>query len=74
MRTQQKSILVLAIITAFIATALFLPGPVGAGDLDPLVGPDDPGSAMYTIEGIYNYLDTGVAGAKRTGEFVEPTS
>ena len=32
MRTQQKSILVLAIITAFIATALLLPGLVSAGD------------------------------------------
>ena len=74
MRTQQKSILVLAIITTFVATVLLLPGLVGAGDLEPSASPDDPGSAMYTIEDIYNYLDTGVAGAKRTVGFVDPTS
>ena len=74
MRKEQKTMLVLAMIMAFIATALLLPGLVSAGDPEPSAGPDDPGSAMYTIEGIYNYLDTGVAGDKRTSGFVEPTS
>ena len=74
MRKRKKSMLALAIITAFMAAALFLPVPVGAGDLEPPAGPDDPGSAMFTIEDIYNYLDTGVAGTKRTGGIVEPAS
>jgi hypothetical protein len=61
-------------ITAFITTGLLLHAIVGAGDLEPTAGPDDSGSAMYTIEDIYNYLDTGVAGAKRSSGFTEPTS
>jgi hypothetical protein len=71
---QRKSILVLAVMVAFLGLGLFLPGLIGAGDLEPSVGPDDPGSAMYTLEDIYYYLDTGVAGTKRIGGFVEPTS
>ncbi len=27
---------------------------------------------MYSIEDLYNYLDTGVAGLKRPGGFIEP--
>ncbi len=74
MNRQQKSMLVLAMITAFITAGLLVPSIVGAGDLEPTAGPDDSGSAMYTIEDIYNYLDTGVAGAKRSSGFTEPTS
>jgi hypothetical protein len=51
----------------------FAPG-VFAGDLEPAAGPDDAGSAMYTIEDLYNRLDTGSAGAKRSGAFTEPSS
>ena len=72
MKEQQKSMLVMAMITAFITAGLLLPAIVGAGDLEPTAGPDDPGSAMYTIEDIYNYLDTGVLGTKRSSEFAEP--
>ena len=74
MRKGKKLTLVLALITAFTATGLLLQGLARAGDLEPPAGPDDPASAMYTIEDIYHYLDTGVAGTKRTGGFVEPTS
>ncbi len=73
MKKQRKSILVLSVLVLFISLSLSLPGLIIAGDLDPSVGPDDPGSAMYTLEDIYNYLDTGVAGTKRTGGFIEPT-
>ena len=73
MKRQRKSILVLSVLVLFISLSLYLPGLIIAGDLEPSVGPDDPGSAMYTLEDIYNYLDTGVAGTKRTGGFVEPT-
>ncbi len=74
MEKQRKSMLVLAMITVFVAAGLFLPGLVEAGDLEPPAGPDDDVSAMYTIEDLYNYIDTGVAGAKRTGGFTGPVS
>ncbi|MDZ7695559.1 MAG: DUF1566 domain-containing protein [Deltaproteobacteria bacterium] len=50
-----------------------IPVIVSAGSLDDPASPDDPVSAMYTLEDIYNRLDTGAAGAKRT-EFEEPSS
>jgi hypothetical protein len=43
-----------------------------AGSLDSPAAPTDAGSAMYTVTDIYNRLDTGAAGAKRAGSFVEP--
>ena len=48
--------------------------PVSAGDLVAPALPSDPGSAMYSLEDIYNRLNAGTAGAKRTGGFAEPTS
>ncbi len=53
MRKQQKWMMVLAMITAFV-TGLLLPGIVGAGDLEP-AGP--PGSTMHTLDEIYNLID-----------------
>ena len=52
MKKQQKSIFALSIVVAFIA-AMFLPGLINAGDLDP-TGP--PGSTMYTLEEIYDIV------------------
>ncbi len=43
----QKSILVLAMITAFITTGLFLSGLIVAGDLEP---PGPPGPTMKTLD------------------------
>jgi hypothetical protein len=57
----------------FVLVLAFAPR-VFAGDLEPPSGPDDSGSAMYTIEDAYNRLDTGEAGAKRTGGVTEPSS
>ena len=74
MKKQRRSILVLAVMVVFIAAGLFLPSLSGAGNLEPSAGPDDDTSAMYTIEDLYDYLDTGVAGTRRTGGFVEPVS
>jgi hypothetical protein len=48
-RKEQKSMLVLAVITALIATVLFLPGLIGAGELEPS-GPPRP--TMYTLDEI----------------------
>ena len=57
MRKRKKSMLVLAIIMGFIATALFLPGLVSAGNLEP-GGPPTTGT-MHTLEEIYEVvLDT----------------
>ncbi len=44
-----------------------------SGELEPPAGPDDPGSAMHTLEDVYNRLETGAAGEKRTGELTDPT-
>ena len=54
MKKHQKSTLVLALITAFVAAGLFLPGPARAGELEP-TGP--PGPTMKTLQDIYDKLD-----------------
>ncbi len=62
------------IITMLAAVILMMPTTVMAGNLDPTGPPDNASSAMYTLKDIYDYLDTGVAGTKRTGGFTEPSS
>ena len=49
MRNQQKRMMVLAMIMAFMVMALFLPGLVSAGDLEPSAAP---GSTMKTLDQI----------------------
>ena len=49
-------------------------GPVAAGDLDAPAAPTAPGSAMYTLEDLYQRLNAGTAGVPRPGAFVEPTA
>ena len=74
MKKQKKSMLVLAVITAFITTGLLLPAIVGAGDLEPAAGSDDPGSVMYTLDDIYNRLNNNTTATKRSGAFTEPSA
>jgi hypothetical protein len=45
-----------------------------AGDLNPVSGPSDTGSAMYTLDDIYNRLSDNILGTKRTGSFEEPSA
>lgn len=51
-----------------------LAGPVVAGSLDAPAAPNDPNSAMYTLQSLCDRLDTGAAGAKRGAPFAEPTT
>jgi hypothetical protein len=52
---------------------LFSAVVVMAGGLEPSTGPNEDDSQMYTLEQIYNRLNAGVAGAKRS-TFTEPIS
>lgn len=45
-----------------------------AGDLNAPAAPTDAGSAMFTLDDIYNRLNAGTQGAKRIGPFVEPSA
>jgi hypothetical protein len=52
--------------------ALMMTGAAFAGSLEAPAGPNDPESAMFTLDDIYQRLTTGAAGEKRTGAFMEP--
>ncbi|MCP4701923.1 MAG: formylglycine-generating enzyme family protein [Gammaproteobacteria bacterium] len=53
-----------------IGTLLFLVSPpLQGGGLDSPAGPDDPASAMYSVETVYQRLAAGALGAKRSGAF-----
>ena len=56
MRKGKQAIVVVAIAAAFIATGLFLPALIGAGQLEP-PGPPTTGT-MHTLEELYNKLTT----------------
>lgn len=45
-----------------------------AGNLDPTAEPSDSGSAMYTLENIYNRLTGNTTATKRSGGFTEPSA
>ena len=49
-----------------------LAGPVVAGSLNAPAAPDAAGSAMYTLQNLYNRLNAGTAGVPRPGAFAEP--
>ena len=61
-------------IVVFCVLFLFIPIVAFAGSLDDPGAPTSASSAMYTLEDIYNRLNAGTAGAKRTGAFTEPSS
>lgn len=53
---------------------LFTPMAALAGNLDSPAAPTDAGSAMYTLEDVYNRIDDGTEGTKRPGAFTEPVA
>jgi hypothetical protein len=57
-----------------LALGLLCAGAAQAGSLTAPATPDDPSSAMFTLEDIYQRLDSGAPGALRTGPFAEPTA
>lgn len=61
-----------AVVVTCTALA-FAAAPAHAGILNPLAGPAEAGSAMYTIGDLHQRLTDGTAGTKRAGAFVEPT-
>ncbi len=67
-RRKPKLSLMIYFAVLFFAVGVF------AGELDPPAEPDDSGSAMYTLDDLYNRLDTGAAGEKRDGGFTGPTA
>ncbi len=72
MRAGTKAIAVIATGTISLATIVVL--EARAGDLDAPAAPNDPASAMFTLEDVYHRIDNGAAGFKRAGAFVEPSS
>ena len=61
------------IFVAAICLGLMVTSARG-GSLDDTAAPTNPASAMYTLQDLYNRLNTGAAVAKRTGAFTEPTA
>lgn len=74
-KTEKGGIIIKKNLLVVITTLLLtMPLAATAGDLEPPADPDNATSAMYTLEDIYNYLDTGNKGTKRTTGFTEPTA
>lgn len=65
MEKQNKRIMVLGMITVFVTAALFLPGLVSSGDLEPSAAP---GSTMHTLGEIYELVSTRLGGLTKTGQ------
>ena len=61
-------------IAALCVLFFFIPIIALAGSLNDTGAPDSSTSAMYTLEDIYNRLNAGTTGAKRSGAFTEPSS
>lgn len=57
-----------------LSLALLTPSWAMAASLDPPAAPSDPGSAVYKTDDLFNRLQTGAAGEKRTGGFAEPAA
>ncbi|MBU1106178.1 MAG: hypothetical protein KKB51_05870 [Candidatus Riflebacteria bacterium] len=54
-----------------LALLLLAVNSASAGSLTPAAAPTDSASAMFTLEDLYNRLNLGTAGSKRSGAFAE---
>lgn len=61
-------------LISFVLTGLLIVSGATAGSLEAPAPPEDPGSAMYSLESIYQLMKYGTEGSKRTSSFTEPTS
>ncbi|MCY3019519.1 MAG: DUF1566 domain-containing protein [Planctomycetota bacterium] len=62
------------ITVILVPLALLAARSIFAAGLDSPAPPADSGSAMYSLTDIYNRLNDGTVGAKRTGAFTEPSA
>lgn len=67
-----KKIAVKRIVLCSVTLALLAPPAVIAGNLEPTAAPSDAASAVYKTDDLYNRLQSGTAGTKRSGGFAEP--
>jgi len=61
-------------ITVVCATLLVVGGLIIAGNIDSPAVPSNDTGRMYTLEQIYDYLDTGAAPTKNSGGFQQPSA
>ncbi|KJU82914.1 fibronectin, type III domain protein [Candidatus Magnetobacterium bavaricum] len=64
--------LIFFLLAISLLCVLGLSTDASAGSLDAPAAATAPGSAMYTLEDIYQRLSVGTAGTKRAGAFTEP--
>lgn len=69
-----KSMIKLSLFGLGLACIGVLGSVSWAGNLDSPAAPTSADSALYTLEDIYNRLNAGTAGEKRSGPFTEPGS
>ncbi len=55
-----------------VVLAVMMAGAAFAGSLEAPAAPEDPASAMFTLESVYQRLANGAPGVKRVGPFAEP--
>lgn len=65
---EHVKVLLLGLVLCLGATGVW------AGDINPPAGPVHAGSAMNTLEDIYNLINSGTTNEPRTGAFVEPSA
>jgi len=61
-------------VALLLVAVMLVVGRAYGGDLDSPAAPGNAGSAMYTLEDVYNKLDTRAAVSKRAGAFTEPSA
>jgi hypothetical protein len=61
-------------ISTIMLYGWMVPWVAMAGQLNPSSSPNNPDSAMYTVDALYQRLNSGVPGAKRGGGFADPTN